>query len=91
MLEATPKVGFGPYAPKAQKGEPNDYLLQLQARSAYGMLKSMAATLSEKDSANPVTLKAILERFPRLMQFGHNDALWANDIRDKLKRKRLGL
>lgn len=55
------------------------------------MLKSMAATLSEKDSANPVTLKAILERFPRLMQFGHNDALWANDIRDKLKRKRLGL
>ncbi len=92
LLANADRVSKGPPANLASDQYRAEYVLQLQARSLYGMLKSIAATIKlEKPKAPVIALDKLVDRLPHVLEPLHSKELWEADIVERAQRKRLGL
>lgn len=91
VLAATHRLAFGPMVPAFERHGPDDYSRDQQAKSVYGSLKGLAATLSATRPDNPLTFDDVVQILPRIMQWHHSDDIWRADVLEKLRKRELGL
>jgi len=72
---------------------PLDWRLYQQAKAMYGNLKGLTAALMLlRDQTDPtMPLDTVLGELPALLRTHHDDALWASEIGDRIRRYDLGL
>lgn len=63
-----------------------EYRLRKQCQAMYGNLKSIAAVEAMlSDPCEPITLEALIERLPDLLELEHSKHLWHADVERRMK------
>lgn len=67
------------------------YLLDRQLASLVGDLKSVSANLSRNSPDRPVSMQQLLRWLPRMLKHRCPPEIWQADVREKVRRRSLGL
>ena len=91
LIASTDELTTAPDIPPRPFQRGSLYSIERQLQSMMGDMKGLAATLSRNCPDRPVTLEQLMQWLPRMMRRHHSPLLWDPDVREKIRRRELGL
>lgn len=87
-IETLPRTGL---VRDIDRMNPLAYRLERQAKSIYGMFKSLAALVSARDQLqHPPSLEQLIGALPKIMEPHHWGPLWNQTVKERLQALKLG-